>query len=183
MHPANDRWTLHCNIIADWLGWETTYNVMFISQWQGAYTKWSLNNMHQSCHGESIDAPHGWPGACLDINIVLPGIGMSFMKMRWMSDHPIFIMAIPHYSDVIMGTMASQITNLIIVCSTVYSGADQRKHQSSTSLAFVRGIQRWPVNSLHKVPAMWKMFPFDDVTMILVRQWLQIMIRLISPSQ
>ena len=55
-----------------------------------------------------------------------------------------------HYSDVIMGTMASQITSLAIVYSTVYSGANQRKHQSPASLAFVRGIHRWPVNSLHK---------------------------------
>ena len=47
-----------------------------------------------------------------------------------------------HYSDVKMGTMASQITSLTIVYSTVYSGADQRKHQSSESLAFVRGIHR-----------------------------------------
>ena len=47
-----------------------------------------------------------------------------------------------HYSDVIMGVMASQITSLTIVYSTVYSGADQRKHQSSASLAFVRGIHR-----------------------------------------
>ena len=39
-----------------------------------------------------------------------------------------------------MGTMASQITSLTIVNSTIYSGADQRKHQSSASLAFVRGI-------------------------------------------
>ena len=44
-----------------------------------------------------------------------------------------------HYSDVIMGAMASQITSLAIVYSTVYSGADQRKHQSSASLAFVWG--------------------------------------------
>ena len=42
-----------------------------------------------------------------------------------------------HYSDVIMGTMASQITSLTIVYSAVYSGQDQRKHQSSASLAFV----------------------------------------------
>ena len=47
-----------------------------------------------------------------------------------------------HYNDVIMGAMASQITSLTIVFSTVYSGADQRKHQSSASLAFVRGIHR-----------------------------------------
>ena len=46
-----------------------------------------------------------------------------------------------------MSPMASQITSLTIVYSTVYSGADQRKHQSSASLAFVRGIHRWPVNS------------------------------------
>ena len=46
-----------------------------------------------------------------------------------------------------MGTMASQITSLPIVYSNVYSGADQRKHQSSASLAIVREIHRWPVNS------------------------------------
>ena len=68
-----------------------------------------------------------------------------------------------HYCDVIMGAMASQITSLTIVYST---GADQRKHQSSASLAFVRGIHRWPVNSPHKRPVTWKMFPFDDVIMI-----------------
>ena len=71
-----------------------------------------------------------------------------------------------HYDDVKMGTMASQITSLTIVYSTVYSGADQRKHQSSASLAFVRGIHRGPVNSPHKWPVTRKMFPlFDDVIM------------------
>ena len=44
-------------------------------------------------------------------------------------------------------------------------GADQRKHQSSASLAFVRGIHRWPVNSQHKGPVTRKMFPYDDVIM------------------
>ena len=70
-----------------------------------------------------------------------------------------------HYGDVIMGMMASQITSLTIVYSTVYSGADQRKHQSSASLAFVRGIHRGPVNSPHKWPVTRKTFPFDDVIM------------------
>ena len=65
-----------------------------------------------------------------------------------------------------MGTIASQITSLTIVYSSVYSGADQRKHQSSASLAFVRGIHRGPVNFPHKRPVMRKMFPFDDVIMI-----------------
>ena len=70
-----------------------------------------------------------------------------------------------HYSDVIMGTMASQIASLTIVYSTVYSVADQRKHQSFASLAFVRGIHRSPVNSPHKWPVTRKMFPIDDVIM------------------
>ena len=52
-----------------------------------------------------------------------------------------------HYCDVIMGAVTSQITSLTIVYSTVYSDADQRKHQSSVSLAFVRGIRQGPVNS------------------------------------
>ena len=70
-----------------------------------------------------------------------------------------------HYNDVIMNPMASQITSVAIVYSTVYLGADQRKHQSSASLAFVRGIHRVPVNSPHKWPVTRKMFPFDDVIM------------------
>ena len=48
-----------------------------------------------------------------------------------------------HFIDVIMTTMASQITSLTVVYSTIYSDADQRKHQSSASLAFVWGIHRW----------------------------------------
>ena len=62
-----------------------------------------------------------------------------------------------------MGTIASQITSLTIVFSTVYLDTDQRKHQSSASLAFLRGIRRRPVNSPHKGPVTRKMFPFDDV--------------------
>ena len=61
-----------------------------------------------------------------------------------------------------MVVITSQITSLTIVYSTVYSDADQRRHQSSTSLAFVWGIHRGPVNSPHKWPVTQKMFPFDD---------------------
>ena len=68
-----------------------------------------------------------------------------------------------HYSDVIIGPMASQITGVSMVCSTVCSGADQRKHQSSASLAFVRGIYRWPVNSPHKGPVTRETFLFHVV--------------------
>ena len=61
-----------------------------------------------------------------------------------------------HYSDVLMDAMSSQITSLTIVCSTVHSAADQRKHQSSALLVSVTGES-----------VTWKMFPFDDVSMIL----------------
>ena len=65
-----------------------------------------------------------------------------------------------------MGAIASQINNLTIVYSNVNSDVDQRKHQSSASLAFVRGIHWGPVNSPHKWPVTRKMFPFDDVIML-----------------
>ena len=65
-----------------------------------------------------------------------------------------------HYNDVIMSAMASQITSLTIVYSTVYSGADQRKHQSSALLAFCVGNSPVTVTSVTR-----KMFPFDDVIM------------------
>ena len=79
-----------------------------------------------------------------DVNIRTLGLGIYHI--------------IIHYSDVIMRAMASQITSLTIVYSTVYSGADQRKHQRPASLAFVMGIHRWPVNSSHKGPVTRKMF-------------------------
>ena len=64
-----------------------------------------------------------------------------------------------------MSAMASHIASVTIVYSTVYSGADRRKHQSSASLAFVQGIHRWPANSAHKGPVTRKLLPFDDVIM------------------
>ena len=77
--------------------------------------------------------------------------------------HPSFLLE--HYDDVIMTMLASQITSLMVVYSIVYSGVNQRKHQSSASLAFVREIHRGPVNFPHKWPVTRKMFPFDDVIM------------------
>ena len=93
---------------------------------------------------------------------------------------------IVHYNDVIMSTMATQITSLTIVYSSVYSDTDQRKHQSSASLAFVRGIHRWPVNSPHKGPVTRKMFPFDEVIMwrscLIWSSWVTILSPLTAPK-
>ena len=87
-----------------------------------------------------------------------------------------------HYSDATMTTMASQITSLTIVYSIIYSCADQRKHQTSASLAFVRGIHRWPVNFPHKGPVTRKMFPFDDVIMFVDScSWWRHGMEIISP--
>ena len=64
-----------------------------------------------------------------------------------------------------MTMLTSQITSLTVVYSIVYSGVNQRKHQSSASLAFMREIHRGPVNFPRKWPVTRKMFPFDDVIM------------------
>ena len=73
--------------------------------------------------------------------------------------------------------MVSQIAGVSIVHSTVCSGADQRKHQCSASLPFVRGIHRCPVIFPHKGPVTRKMFPFDDN---ITTRFLQRMLQLIE---
>ena len=77
-----------------------------------------------------------------------------------------------HYCDIIMSTMASKITSVWVIYSNVCSGPDQRKHQSSASLAFVRGIHRWPANSPHKGTVTRGMFPFDYVIMWIINTYL-----------
>ena len=72
-----------------------------------------------------------------------------------------------HCSDAMMSVVASRITGVSIVYSNVCSGADQRKHQSSASLASVREIHRWPVKPPHKGPVTRKKFSFDDVIMLI----------------
>ena len=74
-----------------------------------------------------------------------------------------------HDSEVIMSAIASQITVDSIVYSAVCSSADRRKQQCSASLAFVRGIHRWPVNFPHKGPVTRKLFLFDDWSGLLRR--------------
>ena len=89
----------------------------------------------------------------------------NISNVKWEMTFPSILY---HYDDVIMTMLASQITSLTVVYSIVYSGVNQRKHQSSASLAFVREIHRGPVNFPHKWPVTRKMFPFDDVIMIFV---------------
>ena len=103
-------------------------------------------NRHAGLVAYSINIEHAW-GRCQPVCL-----------------HRHYIL-IWHYNDVIMSMMTSQITSPTLVYSSVYSDADQRKHQSSASLSFVRGIHRGPVNSPHKWPVTWKMFPLDDVIM------------------
>ena len=124
-------------------------------------------------HRGPVNSPHKWPVTRKMYpfdDVIMTWISRSSM---WKNSIYHYLHApclcwqmIEHYGDITMGSMPSQITNLtIIVYSTVYSGADQRKHQSSVSLAFVRGIHRGPVNSPHKWPVTRKIFPFDDVIM------------------
>ena len=76
------------------------------------------------------------------------------------------------YIDVIMCTMVSHITDVSNVCPIVCSGADDRKHQSFASLAFMAGIYLWRLDSPHKGLVTWKMLPFDDVIMFESPCWL-----------
>ena len=80
-----------------------------------------------------------WRPFFLDLNVL--------MTHSRVSSHMLSYLTSPHYSDITMNVMAIQITSVSIVCWPVCSGADQRKHQSSASLAFVRGINGWPVVS------------------------------------
>ena len=60
----------------------------------------------------------------------------------------------PHYSERIISAMVPQVPKVSFVCSTICSGADHIKHQSSTSLAFVRAIHRWASN-MENIPIWW----------------------------
>ena len=115
----------------------------------------------QSCTKPPIYQIHLWSSHCPHRDHEVWGL--------W-SDQAIFHFPMDyHYNEVIMGMMASQITSL----TSVYWGVDQRKHQSSASLAFVRGNHRGLVNSPHQWPVTRNMFPFDDVIMefCVIFQW------------
>ena len=98
-------------------------------------------------------------------SIPAPSTTMLLYSTKQRNTHTV---RVSHYNDVIMGAMVPQITSLTIVYSTVYSGADQRKHQSSASLAFVMEIHREPVNFPHNWPVTRKIFAIDDVIMWII---------------
>ena len=88
---------------------------------------------------------------------------VSTKLIEYSTSRELFVRLLFHYSDVITGALASQITGVSIVCSTVFfSSADQRKYQSSASRVFVKGIHQWSVVSLTKSVTR-NMFPFFDV--------------------
>ena len=126
-------------------------------------------------------------GACVITHVFSLYIYLYVITLHILT-HVSYHSAVPkdiiHHNDVIMSAMASQITSLKIVYSTVYSTvyADQRKHQSSASMAFVQGIHRWPVILLHKGPVTRKIFPFDDVIMSPIGATLQENEHLISST-
>ena len=97
-----------------------------------------------------------------DLSACCP-IGVVGNRVRLLGIHPIYNngLELSHHSDVIMSAIASQITSVPIVCLTVWWGADKKKHQRSASLAFVRGIHQWAVNSPHKGPVTQKMCPIS----------------------
>ena len=105
----------------------------------------------------SLTLPHAlwsWGGSILES---CPSVCPSLLLQT-----EFLLLLTPNYSDIIMSMMASQITGISIVCSTVCTGADQGKHQSFASLAFIRWIHGWLVDSPHKGPVTWKVFPFND---------------------
>ena len=104
------------------------------------------------CAGNSpVNSPHKgqWRGAlmfpliCIWVNdwVNSREVG-DLRRYRDHNDVTVMMSCQKHYDDVTMGAIASQITSLAIVYSAVYADADQRKHESSASLAFVWGIHR-----------------------------------------
>ena len=94
-----------------------------------------------------------------------------------------FWQVLHNYRDVIMSAMSSEITGVSIVYSTVCASTDQRKHQSSLSLEFLRAIHRLPMDFPHIGPVTRKMFSFDDAIMtrtdtsVFVHSYIEISVR------
>ena len=122
--------------------------------------RWSLPRFHTQFEAIKVTSKYS-----LHVWLLTENYLLTECSIRCVHDLVVLGFCGHHYNDIIMNAMVSQITSLTIVCSTIESSADQRKHQSSWSLAFVRGIHQWSVNSLHKGPVTQKMFPFDYIIM------------------
>ena len=98
------------------------------------------------------------------------GLSPVTLSQCWLIDNWTFWTnwsEILHYCDVIMGAIASQNHQPHdCLLNRLFRHRSKKKHKSSASLAFVRGIHRWPVNSSHKGPVTRKIFLFDDVIML-----------------
>ena len=103
------------------------YPIVSIS-WQSMIWRWRQARYRQPFH---------WPNDFVYLSQVIQPTSYRNQRCK-----------IFHYSDVIMGAIASQITSLTIVFSTVCSDADLRKHLSSASLAFV-----WEFTGTGEFPA------------------------------
>ena len=141
-------------------------------------SEWQQRNIKGPCYCSYVKGLHQWSvnysheGTVARKIVPFNDVIMASSMHPWtiptdQSFDDLLFSLLLHYNDVIMGSITSQITSLTNVYSTVHSGADKKKHQSSASMAFVRGIHRGPVNSPHKWPVTNKMFPFDDVIMTL----------------
>ena len=139
---------MHCHIII--INYFTALSSQFVGKCQ-PFNPWKLWLLLKKQKYNSI---------CVQLDLKQK---LSKWAMKLISD---VLLIMWHYDDVIISAIASQITGITIVYSTVYPGADQSKHQSSASLAFVWGIHRGPVNSPHKWPVTRKMFLYDDFIMI-----------------
>ena len=118
----------------------------------------SLEKLGMWCHLSLAMAAHIWPQALC----IVSGRESTVLTNRFVKEDP-FLQ--PHYSDVIMSVMASQITGFSTVYSIVCSSADQRKHQSSASLAFGGGNSPVTIEFPTQRPVTQTMFPFDYVIM------------------
>ena len=92
------------------------------------------------------------------------------------------------YSDFIMGVVTSPITSLTIVYSTVYSGADQRKHQSSASLAICAGNSpvtgEFPAqmtSNVENVSIWWR--HHEIIAIVLLVQWKTVVFKILINSE
>ena len=122
-----------------------------------------------ACAGNAGNVFPGNPGACATRNFTYLVRGPCPLQWQAMlapsTMQLIEAMWCMHYSDVIKGAIASQITSLPIVYLIVYSGTSQMKISKLRVTGLCAGNSPSPVNSPHKGPVTRKMFPLDDVIM------------------